>query len=720
VCGAVSGVVVLDEDRAKGGDVSSLNLPPTRTANTGGGGRHFLFRYVEGITNRSKPLGLPHVDVRGEGGQILLAGSIHPETGKVYEWANDLELAALPAEIAAKLKPLPPPPAPTLPYGCKTPRGVKALREELDVVENAPSGARHQTTLEASCRLGSLAAAGDLDIDAVRGLLLEVVARTQRDQLPDAEKAVEDGLAFGARSPRAPALVRPTSASPAARPTALTDRSVLVPGMHTTDQAEIIEQDNAPFADEVLALLPAGTLYRRTRTSVVGTVIGGEFITADPDAIKLVVGHPHLRLFEWKRIGRGDNAKNVQIFLPCGISHASSILSRAKTHPNVRELSYVTSYPVFRTTTELAPQGYDRGILADYPNVELITDRDEILEVLYDLLVDFPFEDRDSWTNAIALLLTVVLRPAIDGNCPFFLVTSPSERSGKTKLVEEVAGGGILGYPTPSMVLPRDDDEIEKRLTALSIGSGKSLVHLDNLPEHVDSPAIASFVTCSTWSGRMLGRSELVSGPNTSVLVGTGNNVQLSGELAKRTVLIRLKPGARPEERTGFRHPRLREYIRQVRPRLLGALVGAVKRWGGTRSALAFGGFEEWSGIVGGVIESLGLVHLGNRDRASKRLDKDSEAIETLAERWLEKYGRDPVSSAMVLKVAEGLFRAIDDASAGSKLIRMGRKLESLIERVTRHGTFQEHETRSPTGGVLWRLAPPASPECTEGGCHDS
>lgn len=101
--GAGSGIVVLDEDPRHGSDdtIAELErrhgqLPPTVEALTGGGGRHRLFRHPgQPIKNDQGGAMLgPGLDVRGDGGLIVVAPSIH-QSGRRYEW----ELSSLPGEV---------------------------------------------------------------------------------------------------------------------------------------------------------------------------------------------------------------------------------------------------------------------------------------------------------------------------------------------------------------------------------------------------------------------------------------------------------------------------------------------------------------------------------------------------------------------------------------------------------------------------------------------
>ncbi len=95
--GRRSGVVVVDVDLDKGGFETLAALihhheewPITPAVKTGGGGLHFFFCYPEGAKIRNdagKKLG-PGLDVRGEGGYVLLPPSTHA-TRRVYEWEKN-------------------------------------------------------------------------------------------------------------------------------------------------------------------------------------------------------------------------------------------------------------------------------------------------------------------------------------------------------------------------------------------------------------------------------------------------------------------------------------------------------------------------------------------------------------------------------------------------------------------------------------------------------
>lgn len=106
ITGAISGIVVVDIDPKNDGDRSLAALevrhgplPATIESMTGGGGRHVYFAHPSReVRNR---VGLaPGIDLRGDGGCIIVPPSVHP-SGKRYRWKaghapGQVDLAALP------------------------------------------------------------------------------------------------------------------------------------------------------------------------------------------------------------------------------------------------------------------------------------------------------------------------------------------------------------------------------------------------------------------------------------------------------------------------------------------------------------------------------------------------------------------------------------------------------------------------------------------------
>ena len=100
--GEPSNLIVLDADGAQGyKTVLKADLPMTPTCRTGSGGVHLFFkRNGHSIRNKVKLKSLPGCDIRGDGGYVIVAPSLH-ENGCYYKWETDLDVT--PPDIPPEL-----------------------------------------------------------------------------------------------------------------------------------------------------------------------------------------------------------------------------------------------------------------------------------------------------------------------------------------------------------------------------------------------------------------------------------------------------------------------------------------------------------------------------------------------------------------------------------------------------------------------------------------
>ncbi len=144
VTGAISGLVVLDIDPGHGGRDSLATfeeglgrLPETVEAITGGGGRHLYFSHPGGtVPNRAGVA--PGIDVRGDGGSIVMPPSIHP-SGRRYRWMagrspEAMSLARLPRTWLLRISRRSPPAGHTLPHWRDLVRGGVAEGARNDTI----------------------------------------------------------------------------------------------------------------------------------------------------------------------------------------------------------------------------------------------------------------------------------------------------------------------------------------------------------------------------------------------------------------------------------------------------------------------------------------------------------------------------------------------------------------------------------------------------------
>ena len=326
-----------------------------------------------------------------------------------------------------------------------------------------------------------------------------------------------------------------------------------------------------------------------------------------------------------------------------------------------------------------------------------------------ELLGDFPFADDGSRAHYLALLFQPFARHMIDGPTPLYLVDAPSRGTGKGLLVD-VASVVSLGRPAHVMVLPRDEDELDKRITATLI-EGHSIVLLDNVVS-LKSTSLSAVLTTTLWRGRRLGKSEMVEVPNATTWIATGNNVAFSDEMVRRTVHTRLDAGVeRPEERTGFRHLDLMAWVRSNRTSLVSACLSIAQAWidaGMPSGTGTLGRFERWVEVMGGILRVAGVEgFMSNREALYSGADAETHGWTLLCQAWWEQYRERPITAKDVLEIAKD-NNVVMDIWAGRNALgaqqRFGHALAARRDRVFGDYRIRKAGSDGETKSLAYRL----------------
>jgi putative DNA primase/helicase len=200
-------------------------LPETFTVVSGReGGLHSYFYAPEGFEPAGNSTGqLPKgIDVRaGKRGFVVGFGSVHP-SGTAYSTETRAEIAELPAAWTDALREpanaaydrSPSPARFRAPAGNETtPYGQRALNDECGKVREAVEGQRHNVLLNASVRIGSLIAGGEVSEQKAPERLAEAGRVCGLGEF-EIRKTITDALAKGMESPRS----APPRATPAVAP----------------------------------------------------------------------------------------------------------------------------------------------------------------------------------------------------------------------------------------------------------------------------------------------------------------------------------------------------------------------------------------------------------------------------------------------------------------------------------------------------------------------
>lgn len=352
-----------------------------------------------------------------------------------------------------------------------------------------------------------------------------------------------------------------------------------------------------------------------------------------------------------------DKGERVTIYPPSEIAQA---ISATPELFGVPELKYLTNVPTIlpdgtiTETTGYYPEHkayytgkFPCGGIPDNPTEE---DVRAAVETIEDILCDFPFVDQDK-AHIFALLLSLTGRLLIDGSIPPFMISAATAGTGKSKLTDLVS---IItqGFVSGKATWPSNEDEMNKQLIT-HLASGSRYIIFDNVNNKLDSATFASFTTSQIYEGRYLGSNKRAKLDNFATVVLTANNPTMSQEVARRFITVDLIAlGSCPEDRTGFKHPNLIQYVRDNQPKLLAATLTLWRYWhckGKPLSKHQLGSFEAWSERIGGVLGLIGIPgFLANRERVRQRTDVESEECTDFVEAWFETYGTKLVTATQL------------------------------------------------------------------------
>ena len=309
----------------------------------------------------------------------------------------------------------------------------------------------------------------------------------------------------------------------------------------------------------------------------------------------------------------------------------------------------IAGAPVLRPDgTLLQDPGYDEATglylaskvpldrVPEAPTREQIKGALEFLRARF--LKDFPWVDRADLANYLGVLVTPILRRYIRTLIPFVVFTATMPSSGKTILT---SGPGML-YGQRVLTWADEDAELRKVITSV-LADPVGTVVFDNLAEGtvIKSPVLARLITDRTWADRLLGGNVTASYANDRTWCATGNNLRLGGDMASRSVLIRLDPDTpRPEERTGFEIPNLDQWILDPanQRRLLWNLLVLVIDWttkGAPReTGITMRQFTPWAEAIGGFLAHHGVKgFLANADSA-RGIDAEEATWTSFLAKW--------------------------------------------------------------------------------------
>ena len=347
---------------------------------------------------------------------------------------------------------------------------------------------------------------------------------------------------------------------------------------------------------------------------------------------------------------------------------AEQILARQAQKPYLPfpPLEAIVEIPVIRPDGTILDQpGYDSRTRLYYTphagmevcKISLVpsrAEREAALALILETIGEFPYVNEADLANALALLLTPFLRPAIKRHVPLALLDAPKPGTGKGLFSDVVS---IIATGTSSAVLTMSDseEEVQKSITSLLI-EGATIITIDNIAGRLQSKHLEAVLTADLWRGRILGQSKMVLVPQRATWLATGNNIKLGGDLARRCYRIRLDPHvSKPWMRSGFTHEDLSGWVTEQRSALISALLTLARAWFAAGQPLAaglpsLGTFTSWVKTVGSILAYAGVRgFLSNQERLYEEIDEESFQWEAFLQAWLDLFGTGWVKIADII-----------------------------------------------------------------------
>jgi hypothetical protein len=388
--------------------------------------------------------------------------------------------------------------------------------------------------------------------------------------------------------------------------------------------------------------------------------------------------------------------------------------------PIMRPDGTIFDTPGYDPLTRLYYRPVDGFDVQPIPTTPTERDTRDAIRLLDEAVGEFPYEDGASAANTLALMLTPLVRQAVNGPVPLALIDKPQAGTGGSLLAETIAVISS-GHTAEMLGAPRDEEEWRKQITA-KLSTGATMITVDNVEGALYAPSLARALTARTWTDRVLGRSETVTVSQRATWIATGNNIQLRGDLPRRCYWIRLDAReSRPWQRENFKHPDLLSWVTRNRGRLIHALLTLARAWFAAGKPKApnlprLGSFEAWTETVGGMVAFAGIPgFLGNLAALYDKADAGGAEWESFLQTWWEELDADnPTTVADLTKAIRdndtlkaalpGDLAEAFDKSSGSFSRKLGTALAKRAG--TRYGEDGLHIARAGEfrRAVRWKL----------------
>lgn len=259
-----------------------------------------------------------------------------------------------------------------------------------------------------------------------------------------------------------------------------------------------------------------------------------------------------------------------------------------------------------------------------------------------------------------------------------------------------------------------DDAEMRKRLVAVG-RRGAAVIVLDNLTGYFDSDALCAWLTSERLADRILGVSQDVMVRTGGLLVATGNNVSLKGDLCRRILTCRIEANTEMPWKRSFDLDPV-QYCREHRLELVAAGLTVLRYYMNQPNPLKdrTASFEEWSDTIRRAVVGVardGLMDVADPVEsidAAYAEDPETAKLTAMLLAWDAAFGDRPTLVKEAIEKApadSSLNDAIQAIASDGGCVnprRLGRWIERHARRRVDGRWFEPAGKRQ--GSVQWRV----------------
>jgi len=320
-------------------------------------------------------------------------------------------------------------------------------------------------------------------------------------------------------------------------------------------------------------------------------------------------------------------------------------------------------------------------------------------EIISYIFNEFCFQSKQDYTNAIASLLTPLLRglykTGFSTRTPFVIYEANRERAGKDY------AAGITGIVTEGVALEEppisnnersngNNDEIRKKILSAMI-AGRKRLHFANNKGNLNNAVFEAYLTAKKISDRLLGTNKNIDLNNEIEYSGSGNiGMTMTPDLANRSIFVKLFLDVEDANSRKFNNANLHKWVLDNRELVLSALYSLIRNWFDNKcpkGSLPFTSYPEWAETCGGIMECAGYDNPCVRDKEMLGVAVDSETsdMKSLFELCFESNGEEWMNKKDIVKLiseSEDSLFSYYDFEKNSDQVKFAKKFDKFIGRI--------------------------------------